>query len=337
MKTCTTLIIATTVAICSQATVITVSNNQNSPGQYTDLASAISAASNGDTIYVHGSQTNYGNVTIDKQLTLIGTGHNPDKDFPFVSQLSSVYLDSIPFGNSASGSKIIGFDITSSLTNSGGDVINNIEVKRNRINYLYVRGSNWLIENNVIDFNLYINNNANVVIDNNLIDGIIYNSNQSSVVIINNTFHGDGGATRYSISNIDFAVITNNIMLGRHPNNTNVDNCTFNNNITYQTSADTIPFGTNTGAGNFVGIDPLLVTISGTSFSYTNNYDLQGGSPCINAGTDGNDIGAYGGGAPFPDMTGAPRIPQIKQFTINNPVIQQNDSLSIYFKAKKQD
>jgi len=41
--------------ICANATVITVNNNPNSPGTFTALGAAITAAANNDTLYVHGS------------------------------------------------------------------------------------------------------------------------------------------------------------------------------------------------------------------------------------------------------------------------------------------
>ena len=77
----------------TQATVITVSNAPNSPAQYTDLQLAINAANNGDTIYVSGSLVNYGVITIDKPLVLLGAGFNPQKDLPFVSNIYSSFSD----------------------------------------------------------------------------------------------------------------------------------------------------------------------------------------------------------------------------------------------------
>ena len=56
----------------ANATIHTVSNNVNSPGQYTDLQAAITAAVNNDTIYIHRSDVDYGSITINKtKLTRI--------------------------------------------------------------------------------------------------------------------------------------------------------------------------------------------------------------------------------------------------------------------------
>src|SRR5690348_8515351 len=85
------------------ATVITVDNNANSPGQYSSLQSAINAASAGDTLYVSGSTSSYGNFTLNKRLTLIGTGYNPIKQIPMVSSLGTMTFDSVLSVSGASG------------------------------------------------------------------------------------------------------------------------------------------------------------------------------------------------------------------------------------------
>jgi hypothetical protein len=64
---------------------------------------------------VHGSPTSYGNIYLNRNLTLIGTGYNPQKDNPLVSAIATLYLDSVPGIKGCSNSKIIGFNITSSL------------------------------------------------------------------------------------------------------------------------------------------------------------------------------------------------------------------------------
>jgi hypothetical protein len=56
--------------------VITVDNSVGANAQYNDLQSAISAATNGATIYVHASEINYGDIDINKPITLIGFSHS---------------------------------------------------------------------------------------------------------------------------------------------------------------------------------------------------------------------------------------------------------------------
>src|SRR5690348_3604854 len=90
-----TSILALSLALNSFATVITVDNNANSPGQYSGLQTAINSAAPGDTLYVSGSVTSYGNVTINRRLTVIGTGYNPLKQMPLVSTVGTITLDSV--------------------------------------------------------------------------------------------------------------------------------------------------------------------------------------------------------------------------------------------------
>ena len=99
--------------------IITVDNNVPSGAMYLDLQQAIDAANNGDIIYVSGSETRYGDITIDTRLTLIGTGHkrNPGIQIPLVSRIASVSF-SEGFGLTSDSSKIIGFQIDFSLQSS---------------------------------------------------------------------------------------------------------------------------------------------------------------------------------------------------------------------------
>jgi hypothetical protein len=68
MKTILTTLIVGIFSLSSMATVHTVSNNPNSPGEYNNLQTAIDAATNGDTLYVHGSPTSYGKHLSQPQL-----------------------------------------------------------------------------------------------------------------------------------------------------------------------------------------------------------------------------------------------------------------------------
>ena len=74
MKNLTYALLTLFISLAGNATILTVNNNNPSPGQYSDLQVAIDAANAGDTLLIHRSPTSYGNATITKQLTLIGEG-----------------------------------------------------------------------------------------------------------------------------------------------------------------------------------------------------------------------------------------------------------------------
>ncbi len=313
------------------ATVKTVSNNPNSPGQYTSLVVAVDAALPGDTIYIQGSNASYGDLTLNKRLTLIGSGHNPQKQFPLVSTLGYLKLDSLSSISGSSGSRVIGLNIYSS---SVGAVCHNVEFKRNAIASSFeVQGNNWLLENNIFGYNISMNNSSNVIIRNNMISYYINTSNQPSVVISNNIFFSTNANAFSTVSN---ATVANNIFYGKPPQG--CSDCQFNKNISYGTSNNSFAYGSNISSGNLENQDPKFVvaTVGSYNFNAAFDYRLTAGSPGKNAGTDGTDIGPFGGNFPIP-MGGEPRIPQVKSMNISNTVVPVNGTLNVNIKAKKQD
>lgn len=341
MKTTSILSIACFVSFCASAGVITVNNNTSAPGQYSSLQMAIDSASAGDSIYVHGSATSYGNVTVKKRLTFFGTGHKPNKSNMLVSEVGNFQFDTLAGVSGASGTKISGFKLSAVLGYSGTGGTKSVWVSRNYFtsgsSKISVKGQGWVIENNIFQ-PAYVNvgNHANTIVRNNIFnDSYVFTSNQPTVVIANNIFTGNSGSSALvSVSN---ALIANNIFNGSNPNGSGVDNNTFSNNLTYQTANNTIPAGTNSGSGNFVGQDPLFTNVPASNFNYSYDYSLTAGSPGKNAGTDGSDLGIYGGVMPMVDVTGSPAIPQIKTITILNPLISVGDSLQVIIKGNKQN
>jgi hypothetical protein len=184
MKT-TTLLLAAMLLIFnvkSQATIITVSNNPVSGGQYTDVQSAINAATAGDTIYVMGSPIKYNNnsgINITKRLVLIGAGYNVTNttNNNLNTVVGTFLLDSIAFNSQVSGTQIIGFYLTGSIYINSGYSIKNIIVSR-----CYVSGgistscsNGWVVENCIVGntINLYGNTDvlSSMIIRNNFLLG----------------------------------------------------------------------------------------------------------------------------------------------------------------------
>ncbi|MCE3278287.1 MAG: hypothetical protein K0S44_478 [Bacteroidetes bacterium] len=335
------------------ATIITVSNNSNTPGQYSNLQTAINNANSGDSIYVHGSSTNYGAITINKPgLSLIGTGHQPQKDFPFVSSLTDVTFDTIQYVSRGRNCKIIGLNLNSigNATSVNG-LVTTVAIDRCKIGTLSIGGSNWVVTRCIINGGTYPNNNNNIVLSNNMffsnLDGT--GNSPTSVLISNNIFMCQNGV---SMREIDNATIQNNIFYKSSPSWPYYDfsgcqNNTFNNNIAFLLGDNTLPPAGNSGANNFgaanaTGIDPkfVAVPIGNATFNYSYDYHLRSTAPISpgrNAGTDGTDIGIYGGAYPWIDMTGTPPIPQVKTFNVLNPSVNAGTPVNISVKAKKQN
>jgi hypothetical protein len=331
MKLTATLLTILTFGLFANATVITVSNTPNSPAQYTDLQTAINAATTGDTLYVSGSNTNYGSILIDKQLVLIGTGFNPQKEFPFVSSLGDIAIQAL----TASGSVFYGLFFDSNIGSSNTQV-DNIQIRRCKFGYIAVVGSNWLLENNIAGI-IDCNNNFNLVINNNIINNNLSVSNQPNLMISNNLFFNSGAG--YGLVAISNATIINNIFYAAHP--INVTTSIFNNNLTFNTLQDTLPYGTNTGSGNIANQDPQFTTIQTLNYTFSafDDYRLLPTSPGHNAGADGTDIGPFGGSSPFlsSPIGGEPKIPQVKNMNLSNTTYPLNGNINLNVKGKKQD
>ena len=329
----------------------TVSNALNSPGQYTSLQAAIDSAVTGDTIYVHPGS--YGNITINKRLTIIGAGFNPQGQFTNVATVAQVTLDKFVPTTSASGTKLIGLNIGYIYQKPLEQFqIDSILIERCRFftsTTSFILGNYWTLRNNLfvwtttsgsIDVNFY----NYILFENNIFSSPAYSyqiqrSNKSTVFFVNNLFTGHYDNTN-QFSSVSYARFENNIFFGKSPNQ--ATNSDFAKNIFYGNSNNNLNPSSN-GVGNMSSVDPQFTSmpIDNTmyQFSYTNDYRLKATSPGKNAGTDGTDIGIFGGQRPMPlnviTITGEPQIPQIYYMFLQNSVIDPNTPLNVTIKARK--
>lgn len=330
-----------------QSAVLTVSNNPSAPAQYSTVSDAIAAASVGDTIYLLGSTTTYGNFTVPKRLTIMGAGYDVvGTDYNLPTTVDYVTLDSTLSGP-IDGVTLVGLSCNGSITYASGDrgYIDNVTIKRCKVNYyINVSGNNWNIINNIINGNIDFGNYNTIFVANNVFyNSILTSSNQSSVYVLNNLFLY---STYNQFSYVSNANVYNNIFYANSVSVYSSLNNVFNNNISYNTSNYTLPPSGNSGTGNLQQTDPQFVSQSsipapgsGTiPITDLKNYDwrLKPASPGKNAGTDNTDIGIYGGPYPWPGFTGMPNLPVIEKFYIKNPVTHKDSTLKIYIKARVQ-
>ena len=300
-------------AASSYAAVHTVSNMTPSPGQYNTVNAAIAAASTGDTIYIHGSSFNYNSATLNKQLTLIGTGHQVPNQNPLTSDVDYIY-----FGSGSSGSRIIGLNIYYMENNASN--LTNISISRCRIRYQikwHYNTQGWTLDGNLFDYSAACLNaqhvdHDNMTIRNNIFNGQItaFNAsgNNTNLVIVNNIFLNPSNA----FADVRYAYIYNNIFYRANPGN-NTTSCDWQGNLSYQCGNNAFPGGVNQA-----NVDPMFVNFpaAGSYFSYVHDFHFQPGSPAINAGNDGLDLGVYGGLGDY-EQGGVPAIPQVRSFTIS--------------------
>lgn len=361
------------------AAIITVSNNPNIPGQYSNLQTAIDAAAPDDTLYVQGSVTSYGNVTITKKLNIIGSGMLPDNTSHLGTTLGEIrYRVSADGTTSPSGSTITGCNIYIlylCISNIGSNVysVSNISIYRNKISLISGSGYNSTssysgihIYNNIVGtLNIDLLGGNSVVNNNVFISGVQSTGyiDRGNWVLANN-FIGDRIFGCYN------ATIVNNIIYSSssyYNNNSGNYYCNFTKNLFYSynnyqflanflnNSSDNNTF--NTTYGNIINQNPSFVkyTISDPIYSYSMSnppsgpfvdFHLNNDSPGKNYGTDGTDIGIYGGTTPF--VEGAttdsrfryfpmPAMPQMLDLTITNPSIPANSTLNVNFSAEKKN
>jgi len=352
----------TVASYASFATVRTVSNNPDRPGQFTNVDAAIAASAVGDTIYVHGSQFTYPDFSVTKQLVIIGAGYNSNNQFNLPTKVNTIWLNRDTGLQNSNGSVITGFWVTSQLRNNGNPGVENITIFRNMIGsaiYTYnpssggVYGNNWVIYNNIVSA-IYggsggstSSSSSNITIQNNIVTGEVSGFSMSSVLIDHNVFPGSD-----ALNQLFYATVTNNIFTRTTGNilASNVSFNTFNNNLsnlsTIGPNAPTNSFagGGNTEAGNFIAVDPQFENVTNlNAFDFTFNYRLKTTSTVRNAGTDATDLGIYGGARLFPsggaagsgyDTSPLPPIPQVTEVNILNSTLQPGTPLNVNVKAK---
>jgi len=355
MKTSLYLSILTLALIFSfnaSATVLIANNNGTSPGQYTTLQGAIDAANDGDTIHIQPSNFIYdGNneqnpITLNKSLTIIGIGYNPIKDMAFPSRIAG-----LRFSGTActQGVNLIGLQFLG-LHMACGQPIHNLHLTHckfsalggtyesncfSSVGYYNCTMTNCLIagiglgtvDNFVVtncvftDFYQHFGSGTNVIVRN--------------CLFINNT-NGWTGAGVHG-TNVTFE---NNIFYQLGPavsNGPGLNNCVLNNNITYLTFNDgyTAYGSGNALNNNIISQDPLFVNYSAPTAQYSviYNYRLQDLSPGNNAGTDGTDIGIYGGTNPWSETGEHPNLPVVRSVNIDNSVVPSQGTLNVHIKA----
>lgn len=356
----TTLIMLLGMFAIANATIHTVDNKENSGADYTDLQEAIDAAAVGDTIYVSGSPVSYGSITIPKTLVLFGQGYRVNNQYGSPSTIGTVTFsnDEGDFetpATSSDGTHIEGFRITSTLSISAPtDVIySDITIRRNWTSNINLNNVNEIIiENNRIES--YIDfgssptdiDSRNVIVRNNIIsyssDGAIWRSTSGSILISNNLFIVND-ADESVFLDCRNLVFTNNIITGQGVGTTedNCNFCTFTNNISFGGDATDFDYANNTTGSNLEATNPGFVSAEGFDFSFDADYRTTDTSPANGAGSDGTDIGIYGGISPFPVEEAAgyftspfPSIPQVLEMNILNSSIPENGTLNVEFKAK---
>ncbi len=312
------------------ATTHTVSNAAHLPAQFSTIQAAHDAASAGDTLLISATGMSYGDITLMKQLSIIGSTFVPGQ----AAQLGTVYFADDSCDGSLLQSLYIGsVQIPSGLTQTN---FSNHIIRRCYISSIYVVTDsgvnanhfyNWVIEGCVfystgatwnMNTSYGYSRFENFTFRNNVFNGVLLDLKYCSLK--NNIFLGvDPGLS--SVGGLEFCTFANNITYGKGVSNG--QNNIYNNNITFGATNNvfTIPvdpsnYPNNIGSNNLEGIDPMFVNVAANSnFNINSDYHLQAGSPAIGAGDDGQDCGVYDGSEIF-RMDGEPDIPVVRSVII---------------------
>jgi hypothetical protein len=321
------------------AATFTVNNNNPSPGQYTTIDAAMSAAADGDVILISGSPTAYSTGSaISKSLTFIGTGYNPTKDNPLTSNIT--------FGGYIAASNVTfkGIVFTNVVDVRGS----NLTISECNISSLYIYDVTGLqVRNNLFSLGNYVSVyfvaaisslTPNIIFENNVFNAgcqFYESQNGKKIIIRNNVFLGNGPLNCASSGSWTNAVFQNNIFWNVFIGSS--INSVFLNNISYSPSANASVSITNGGmnVGN-INADPQFVNYSGGGFSTAHNYRLQAASLGHLAGTDGTDIGAFGGATPHTDH-GMPNIPVMKVMNITGGAVPIGGTIQVTFQSTIQN
>ncbi|MBA4850556.1 hypothetical protein [Emticicia sp. BO119] len=299
----------------------------NDPAIYTSVQAAIDAsAPSGDIIYIEPTDVdggNYGDVSIIKQVTIIGTGYDlaltPNTSF----DKRQVTLMNINLDNGSAGTIIMGMaisnvtvrDINCTITRCG---VNSISAAGSSITVGGVNtyGHNITVTNCRIGSQFYGNGSTNCIISNNIFlyggPNTLYNF--TGAVINYNTFKFTNAGM---LDEIDGSTITNNIFDGRGLAANTLILSGNSNGTTVSNNLCTDIAGLPSGGGNVNSANPnFIFTVANpwTASPYNDsNLQLAASSPAKTVGPGSTPIGAFAGNNPY-ILSGVPNVPVITSF-----------------------
>lgn len=313
------------VALQSNGTTTIYNGSQPYIDAYTDAVS-------GDTIYLPGGQLNSPTI-INKSITVYGAGHHPNNTpVKAVTTVSGFQLQA-----GADSSHFQGLNVNGVITFSAN--IEKVKLKRNAMTGLNLTGTtsgfcdDALIEENVITGAVNLLRARNIVFRNNIVKANTWNllrNVQNNAWISNNIIIGRGYMTssyisRFMMSDFQDCLFENNIIYNVDNSNnytfsiSTINNVTFNNNVfSYDPTGDL----TNDWQNNYIDIDVMTMfnNYLGSIFDYDEDYTLL--SPALYQGTNGNEVGIYGGYFPAKQNT----IPENPHFQTKNIATETNTS-----------
>lgn len=338
MKTLITILtLLISITLTAQST-YTVDNKPGAPADYDNLQTAIDAVPAGSTILVQGSPTNYGNVTITKEIHIIGSGYFLGQNPNTQSYMISTSIQTSNFNTGANNSSISGIS-----GNVYANDVSNISISR-------IVGRTYITDSHNINISAsYLNGYSqygsvyygNYIYGN--CSGIIYkgcylkgrirfeqNSNGLMVSLINNVL-ASGSIGGNAV--IAFDAVRNNIIQSNESVyfGYNLDDYSNIQNNLFKASAIG---GLIHGNQYYIDMSNVFIESTDPRYSDDGRFILKAGSPAIGAGVNGIDCGMFGGGY---RLSGIPNIPNIYEFTVPDTGYTNDGGVPITIKVNSNN
>jgi len=358
-KTLKTTLLFCFISIMAKAqTIITIDNSPQSITTFQTIQEAHDAAASGDIIYVQPTATSYGNVIIDKAITIVGRSHS---EINRVSTLNNITIRS-------SNVTVKGIRFGSINTNaSGPNPLPFVGTKIYECRFVNANlGVSTLIDPVIIlndveiqgcVFNSFAQNtdSINILIANNIITNGFTVRNPVSTVIANNIFRsGNNNITLNNLSTTETVILFNNMFKTNSTTNQTVTlnsgDFNFSNCLTYNYGAGNLDFVAGTGTflenNSLLNTNPLFTDIdsnitqslAGNSNGYNpiirmDDLTLQAGSPALTGGGGGSEIGLFNNGFNY-NIIGNPRDVPTMDITNYDAAVPINGTINVTITAK---
>lgn len=344
---------ATLISSLSFAKVWRVNNLPGVNTNFISAADAIASASvhDGDTLHIESSPTVYADITINKQLTLIGPGYllnvDPAVQFNLNSAVFSTITVVVPNVN-IYGLKISSLNLYGTEALGLTTAANNAFISRNYCAAISTNGTlyNISINQNVIAGSFSITNYpvSSLLFNNNIVGGTFSNAGGSSSngVIENNIFHTNSQADYWNtlaFGEGTYSINGNINLAGNYWANPSVVSGTTNTVMGYNMAEANAIFPAGSGNQNNVDMSGAKVFLDGTQqlsdIASDTLWQLSASSPAKTAGAGGTPIGAFGGGAPY-KLSGIPPVPSIYKMSIST-AIATGSTVPVTFSSKSNN
>lgn len=305
--------------------IINVDNSVGSIAEYTSLQDAIEAAGSEDLIYIHGSTSNYGDIVVNKKVTLIGPGYFLAANNGGINSLAPAIVTNLDLLEGSDNSVVMGLtlELVGESTSQDRALISNT--------------SNVVFIKNMVKGNVRIETSANIVFRNNYTlkyktlasfgGELEIREGSSNILVTNNCFSNsfthssninismDGNTNAKIYNNIftstiecDNSIIKNNIFLNGR--NIEINNNSISSNLFSVPESDLIPNNSTTPNNSSI----CLGYPEQGFYTSDGRFALKPDSPAIGAGEGGVDCGVFAGDNSY-ILSGLPSIPIITELS----------------------